>query len=128
MSKLILKDKTEIIIEAGSSIGNIIVKSTSPAAMAETWAKMTADNLSSVEFTNDSDVVSGTYTDLKLESETSVIESDGTVTTHYRLREKTDLEKAQERIAELEKQMAIHDGAIADLGEVTSTMASQIGG
>lgn len=128
MSKLIMKDKTEITIESGSSSGDIIVKSASPSAMAETWGKMTADNLSEVEITNDSDVVSGAYTDLKLESETSVIESDGTVTTHYRLREKTDLEKAQERIAELEKQMAIHDGAIADLGEVTSTMASQIGG
>lgn len=128
MSKLILKDKTEIMIEAGSSLGDIIVKSASTTAMAETWVKMTVDNLSEVEITNDSDVVSGAYTDLKLESETSVIESDGTVTTHYRLREKTDLERAQERIAELEKQMSIHDSAISDLGEVTSTMASQIGG
>ena len=123
--KMILKDNTTIELEAGASLANIQVAAADRADMVEIWGKLTEDNLSSVQIQTGAGLTVGTYTDLMLVSETSVVSPDGSVLTSYHLREKTDEEK---RLDALEEGQAVLDGAVNDLGSATSTLAEQIGG
>lgn len=123
--KLVLKNGTEIELEAGANLGALQVKATDRAAMLETWDKLTEDNLSEVRIKNGADLTVGTYTGLVLISETSVMASDGAVVTTYALREKTSEER---RLDALEAGQSVQDGAIEDLGAVTSTLAEQMEG
>ena len=116
--KMILKDKIEIELETGASLGGIKVISASKADMIDVWNKMTVDNLSSVQILNGAGLVCGTYEDLLLVSETSVEQADGTILTSFCFREKTDIEK----------RVDVLDGAVDDLGAATSVLAEQIGG
>lgn len=116
--KIVLKDKTEIELEAGASLSGLKVISASKADMIDVWNKMTVDNLSSVQILNGSGLICGTYEDLALVSETSAEQADGTILTSFCLREKTDIEK----------RVDVLDGAVGDLGAVTSALAEQIGG
>ena len=116
--KIVLKDKTEIELEAGASLSDIKVISASKADMIDVWNKMTVDNLSSAQILNGAGLVCGTYTDLALVSETSTEREDGTILTSFYLREKTDLEK----------RVDVLDGAVNDLGVATSVLAEQVGG
>lgn len=116
--KMILKDKTEIELEAGASLGAIQIIFSSKSDMVSIWDKMTTDNLSSVQILNGSGLVCGTYADLVLISETSVEQADGTIRTSFYLREKTNIEKRVDML----------DGAVGDLGAVTSALAEQVGG
>ena len=122
---MILKDGTTIELEAGASLRNIMVNAEDRAAMVEAWEKLTDENLKEVTIKNGAGVVAGTYADLILVSETSKIEADGTVKTSYHLREKTDQEK---EIEALKASQEVQDGAISDLGAVTSALAEQIEG
>lgn len=123
--KMILKDNTTIEIEAGASLSNVQVAAADRAGMVATWEKMTDDNLSSVQIQTGDGLTIGTYTDLVLVSETSIVSADGSVLTSYHLREKTDEEK---RLDALEEGQAVLDGAVSDLGSATSVLAEQIGG
>ena len=122
--KLILKDQTTLEIEAGASLSSITVLSSTKEEMIEKWDKLTKENLSSVEIKNSDDVTIATYTDLILVNETSVILEDGTISTSFNLREKTDVEKLQEEVAMLKEGQEVQDGAIADLGTVVSEIAT----
>lgn len=123
--KLILKDGTEIALEAGASLGALQVASVDRAAMLATWQQLRPDNLSQVQIKNGAGLTVGTYTDLVLVSETSVVASDGTVLTTYSLREKTTEER---RLDALELGQQVQDGALEDLEAVTSTLAAQMEG
>lgn len=123
-----LKDGTVIEMEAGAALGAVVVLSADRNAMATTWAKLTPDNLSKVQFKNGTGEEVGTYSELVLESETSTVSEDGAVTTEYHLREKTRLEKAEDEIKALKTGQEVQDGAISDLGSVTSALAEQMGG
>lgn len=120
-----LKDGTVIDLEAGASLSAIQVSVSNRTAMLQIWEKLNADNLAEVQIRNGSGLTVGTYKDLILVSETSVVAADGTVITTYCLREKTDVEK---RLDNVEAGQAIQDGAIADLGEVSSLLAEQMDG
>ena len=122
---LILKDGTTIELETGASLGSLQVKSTDRTAMLQTWEKLTEDNLSQVQIVNASGLTVGRYENLMLVSESSVVDAAGTVITTYSLREKTDVEK---RLDNIETGQVIQDGAISDLGEVSSLLAEQIEG
>ena len=122
---MILKDGTAIELEAGASLGAVQVSVADRATMLQTWEKLTEDNLAEVQLQNGSGLTIGTYKDLVLVSETSVMAANGAVTTTYSLREKTDVEK---RLDNVEAGQSIQDGAIADLGEVSSLLAEQMGG
>lgn len=131
---LVLADATEITMEDNSNMHNVIVKSSTKAVMAEAWEKFTDANLKAVQLKIDG-VVSGNYEDLVLVDEKSVVQTDGSVLTEFHLREKTDIEKLQElvaaqsaEIAALKEGQGVQDGAIDDLGVVTSTLAEQIEG
>ena len=126
MNKFVLKDGSEISLNGASSFGNLESKYDSKQSMLEDWDKLTAENLSHVKFMVD-DVVTAEYDNLVLDSETSNVEQDNTVTTKWNIREKSYVEKLEDRIAELEGTQSIQDGAIEDLGSVTSIIAEQIG-
>jgi hypothetical protein len=118
--KIVLKNGIEIEIEAGASINNIPIIFDSKTAMVETWDLLTDENLSSVSIKNNSDLIVANYNDLLLISESSVVLSDGKISTNFKLREKTELELRLERI---EKTQEIQDGAISDLGEAVSALS-----
>lgn len=122
---LVLKDGTEITLEAAASMENIKVAADDRAAMMSTWDKLTEENLSEVQIKNGDGLVVGSYKDLILVSEMSWIRAGGSVETIYNLRQKTDEEK---RLDALEAGQAVQDGAIEDLGAVTSTLAEQMEG
>lgn len=122
---MILKDGTTIELEAGASLGAIQVSESDRSAMLRTWEKLTEENLAEVKIQNGSGLTVGIYKDLILVSETSVVSTDGAVTTTYSLRGKTEVEK---RLDNVEAGQAIQDEAIVDLGEVSSLLAEQIEG
>ena len=123
--KLILKDGTTIELESGSSLDAIKVATENRGAMLEQWEMLTPENLKEVKIQNGDGLTIGIYQELALLSETSVVDSDGSVLTTYSLREKTDIER---RLEALEAGQEIQNGAISDLGSVTSAIAEQIGG
>lgn len=123
--KLILKDGAAIELETGASLGAIQVSASDRSAMLQIWEKLTEGNLAEVNIQNGSGLTVGSYKNLVLVSETSIVKKDGTVITTYCLREKTDMEK---RLDNVEAGQAIQDGAIADLGEVSSLLAEQMDG
>ncbi len=123
--KLILNNNAEIDLEAGASLEGLKVVATDRTAMLATWEQLTSNNLAVVQIKNGDGLVVGNYTDLVLVSETSTVTADGYVLTSYNLRKKTVEEK---RMDALEESQAIQDGAIADLGDVTSVLAEQAEG
>lgn len=123
--KLVLKDGTIIELEAGASLGALQVLSGDRVAMLSTWAMLTPDNLAAAQIKNGDGLTVGTYTDLVLISETSVVATDGTVLTTYSMREKTPEER---RLDALEEGQQVQDGAIEDLGAVASALAGQMEG
>lgn len=126
--KLILKNGAEIELEAGASLGALQVLSADRAAMLATWELLTPDNLAAVQIKNGAGLTVGTYTDLVLVSETSVVASDGTVLTTYSLRPKTAVERLTERVEVVEEGQQVQDGAINDVATLAGTLAEQTGG
>ena len=126
--KLILKNGAEIELEAGAILGALQVVSADRAAMLATWELLIPDNLSQVQIKNGAGLTVGTYTDLVLASETSVLASDGTVLTTYSLRPKTDVERLTERVEVVEDGQQVQDGAINDVAKLAGALAEQTGG
>lgn len=130
MSKdtLTLKDGTVIELEAGSGLGNMKVELEDLADLEAMWDKITVENLKEVTIRNDAGMVCATYTDLVAQKPVfrELDRNDtGKVEVILCLRKKTEMEIA---IEELKMQQKIIDGAVSDLGAVTSTIADQIGG
>ena len=126
--KLILKNGIEKELEAGGSLGALQVLSADQAEMLATWELLTPDNLSQVQIKNGAGLTVGTYTDLVLVSETSVVAPDGKVLTTYSLRPKTDVERLAERVAVVEEGQQVQDGAINDVAKLAGSLAEQAGG
>ena len=126
--KLILKNGHEIELEAGASLGALQVLSADRAAMLATWELLTPDNLAAVQIKNGAGLTVGTYTDLVLASETSVVASDGTVLTTYALRHQSDVERLTERVEVVEEGQQVQDGAINDVATLAGALAEQTGG
>lgn len=126
--RLILKNGTEKELEVGGSLGALQVLSADRAEMLATWELLTHDNLSQVQVKNGDGLTVGTYTDLILTSETSVVAPDGKVLTTYSLRPKTDIELLAERVEAVEEGQQVQDGAINDVATLAGTLAEQVGG
>lgn len=118
----------EVELEAGAGLGALQVVSADRAAMLATWELLTPDNLSQVQIKNGAGLTVGTYTDLALASETSVVAPDGMVLTTYSLRHKTDVERLAERVTVVEEGQQVQDGAINDVATLAGTLAEQTGG
>ena len=121
--KLILKDEQIIEIESASSISDIKVLLESKQDMISIWDMFTEENLNAIQIQNSDDVVVANYENLILDSETSIIQNDGTILTSFHFREKTEVELLKERVEALENGQEIQDGAIMDLGEAVSTLS-----
>ena len=127
--KIVLKDLTEIELEADASLSCALARFPDKTAMVLAWDKLTPDNLAGVQIKNGDGLVVGTYTELVLVSETSTVQADGSILTCFNLREKSDIEKLTERVAAVEEGQTVQDGAIMDVAEVVSTIAeTQEGG
>ena len=63
--KLLLKDGTAIILEAGSCLGQMEAAYEGREALMTDWEKMTKENLSRVQIKN-GDTMTGTYEHLSL--------------------------------------------------------------
>lgn len=116
--KLILKDQTTLEIEAGATLSTITVLSSTKEEMIEKWDALTKENLSAVEVKNSEDVTIANYTDLILASETSVVLEDGSISTEFHLREKTDVEKLQEEVDGLGERSDMIEASVLELSEV----------
>lgn len=121
-TKLVLADSTQIELQGGAALGYMKAQYADKDAMVADWDKITPENLGTVQIMTDG-TVTGNYEDLILESETSTLQPDGSVDTVWNIREKTELEKLQEEIAQIREGQDIQDGAIADLGETVNTLA-----
>jgi len=125
---LILKDGTIIELEAGAGLGNMKVELEDLAELEELWDKITSENLKEVTIKNDAGMVCATYINLVAQKPLFryLDKADsGKILAVFCLRQKTEMEMA---IEELKAKQQILDGAVGDLGEVTSAMADQMGG
>lgn len=118
MEKLILKNLSFLEIEPGSSLSAIKVISSSKADMIEKWDLLTKENLSLVEVRNDEEFLIGEYKDLILIDETSVVMDDGRISTVFRVREKTDVERLQEEVIGLGERSDMIEASVLELSEV----------
>lgn len=118
MDKIILKNKTELEIAEGASLGNIQIQSKDFNGIKAITDAFTADNLAEVAFTHN-DTVSGKYTDLKSDGFTYTPNTDanGAYTVTIRLRIKTEMEKA---IDELKAGHEANAEAIQELASIAA--------
>ncbi|WP_334196237.1 hypothetical protein [Muricomes intestini] len=118
IERLVLSDGTEIPIEHGAILQEIVTTVENFSALENLADKLQADGaLSTVKFAS-GDTTSGAYEDMRLVDPLfSVERKDGVITVEFGLRESSDLEK---RIKSLEETQAIQDRAIAGLGEAIS--------
>lgn len=126
-SIMVLADGTEITLTGGAALGYMKVHYATRAAMLADWERLTAANLKTVQIKTDG-TVTGNYTDLILESETSTLDAAGEVDTIWKIREKTELEKVREQVAALQEGQDVHEGAIMDIAAMTSAIAEQMEG
>lgn len=122
MDKMILTDKTEVVIKEGASLNNITTEVESFEALGSVAEALKKEgNLGIVQFLSGENVI-GNYSDMVLESPLfrEVDKQGETVTAVFALREKTNVEK---RLDALEKGQSIQDGAIEDLGNVVSELS-----
>lgn len=127
MEKLILNNQTQMNIESGSSLYDMKVVSEDKVDMISVWDMMTEENLKSVQIKNGDGIAIANYENLVLDSETSIVQSDGTILTSFHLREKTEVELLRERVEQLESGQEVQDGAITDLGAAVSGLAEEGG-
>ncbi len=82
--KMILKDGTEVeLVEAGVS-KHFVVSCSSKTAFQKIWNKMTAENLSEFQITENGNTIQ-TITGATLQGTQTVNNSDGTITGHFYL-------------------------------------------
>lgn len=124
--KLILNNQTQIELETGASLSNMMVLSETKYDMVSVWDMLTPENLKSVQIQNGDGVTVGNYSDLVLDSETSNEQEDGMILTSFHLREKTELEKLKEEVMQLREGQDVQDEAISELGEVVSDLSGGV--
>lgn len=117
---LVLKDGTAVALEAGASLGSMGASFASKAKMVAAWDKMTEGNLSKVQVKNGAGLVVGSYTNLLLVDETSSVQTDGSVRTVFRIREKDAMEK---RMDTVEEELTGTQMAVAETYELLEGLA-----
>lgn len=123
MDKIKFMDGTTIDIEDGASLADITHIATNEANAMFVCGKVTADNVSHLEFLHD-DAVTGQYDHVIIAAPTTREDGEnGTIIVRMHFREKSDLEK---RVDALEESQEVQDGAIEDIGTVLSDMAEGV--
>lgn len=82
--KLVLKDGTEIELKDAGYAKHFVVVCEDNSAFQEIWNKLTKDNLSEVQITEDGNTVQ-IVTGLTLNGTQTITNPDGTVTGHFYL-------------------------------------------
>lgn len=121
--KLVLNNENIITYISDLGINDIVAEYDSLAAANTDIAKLTPKNLSYVEIRTDDNRTLGKYYNLILNNTDiiNILDESGEAVikyeVHFHLREKTDIEKLNERIDTLEGHEADQSTAIADLQE-----------
>lgn len=85
--KLILKDSTAIdLADAGYNNGHYVVNCANDAAFRTLCEKLTEENLSEIQVTEDGEILQA-YRNSKLKGTQTINNDDGTVTGHFYLNE-----------------------------------------
>lgn len=121
--KLILSNNAEIEIESGSSLSDMRVLSATKSEMLETWDMLTSENLKNIQIKNEGGIVTGTYDNILLDSETSTIQPDGTILTCFQLREKTEAELLRDEINSLKEELTGTQMGLAETYEMIEGLA-----
>lgn len=120
MDKLKFTDGTIIDIEDGASLAEVTHIATNEANAMFVCGKVTADNVSHLDFLH-GEAVTGSYDHIVIAAPTTREDGEsGTIIVRMHFREKSDLEM---RVDALEKSQEIQDGAIEDIGTVLSDIA-----
>lgn len=125
---LVLKDGTIVELEAGSGIGNMKVELEDLVELEALWDKLTDVQLKEVTIKNSSGMVCATYENLTAQKPLFRYldkNNDGKIKAVFGLRQKNEMELAIEALKESQD---VQNGAISDLGAVTSAIAEQMGG
>ena len=118
--KIVLKNETAVELEAAASLEN----------MKAVFEDMTAvENMSEVRILNGEGLTVGAYKDMCLMSPAFTLDKteDGKIMATFGIRELTDIEKLKAQVSANTETLAVHDGAIGDMGAVMSAMADQEG-
>ena len=119
MDKLKFFDGTEINIEDGASLGEVVHIAANEAAAILVCEKVTPENVVTLQFLHN-DAVTGDFQNVVIAATTTRENGEnGAVIVRMHFREATDLEL---RVGALEESQQIQDGAIEDLGSVLSDM------
>lgn len=129
MDKMVLADKTELVIKEGAAIGSATTVVDDFAALGTVAAALTKEgNLETVQFKTD-ESVTGEYTGMKLESPlfSAVDLVGGKVEATFGIREKTELEKRVDslegRTESLEGRADVTEGALQEM--ILNTMGGE---
>lgn len=129
MDKMVLADKTELVIKEGAAIGSTTTVVDDFAALGTVAAALIKEgNLETVQFKTD-ESVTGEYTGMKLESPlfSAVDLVGGKVEATFGIREKTELEKRVDslegRTESLEGRADVTEGALQEM--ILSTMGGE---
>lgn len=143
--KLVLSNDNMITYISDLGINDIVAEYDSLAAAQTDIAKLTPENLEYVEIRTDDNRVLGKYYNLILNNTDiiNILDESGEEVVkyevHFHLREKTDIEKLNERIdaleghesyqntaiANLQESQEVQDGAIEDLGTAVSEIVGE---
>lgn len=143
--KLVLNNENIITYISDLGINDIVAEYDSLAAAHTDIAKLTPENLEYVEIRTDDNRVLGKYNNLILNNTDiiNILDESGEEVikyeVHFHLREKTDIEKLNERIdaleghesyqntaiANLQESQEVQDGAIEDLGTAVSEIVGE---
>ena len=143
--KLVLSNDNMITYISDLGINDIVAEYDSLAAAQTDIAKLTPENLEYVEIRTDDNLTLGKYYNLILNNTDiiNILDESGEEVikyeVHFHLREKTDIEKLNERIdaleghesyqntaiANLQESQDVQDGAIEDLGMAVSEIVGE---
>lgn len=122
MDKLKFIDGTIIDIEEGASLGEVTHIATNEANALYVCGKVTAENVSTLQFLHD-EAVTGDYQNVVIAAPTTREDGEeGAVIVRMHFREKTDVEL---RLDALEEGQTVQDGAIEDIGAVLSDIVEE---
>lgn len=102
---MVLKDGAEITLESASSLGDIRVLYADKSALIAGWERLNKENLSQLQIESGDGVVLGRYEGLVLGDPVirAIHERKDGLLAVYNLREKTELEKLDERVGSVEE-------------------------
>ena len=95
--------------------------------MRDWWDMLTEENLKKIWFKGRDGENLGTYENVVLENETSIVFRDKRILTSFHLREKTEVELLREEVEQLKAGQEVQDGAISDLGAAVSGLEEEGG-